>query len=407
MSRINTATGEVQTAELKRLLAVLHVIPSISLAHGGPSRAIRLMEQAQRALGLRVFTLTTDDDGPGRRLSDQETKDSDRYYARKWLDFYKVSPGLMFWLFRRLRDYDVVHIHALFSFSSMAAAWVARWRGVPYVVRPLGVLNHYGRTQRRPWLKRLSLRFVEGPILRDAAAVQFTAEAERAEALQTGIPMKGVVIPLGVNVPAAGDRDRFLAAYPCLADQTRLLFLSRLDPKKNVEGLIGALALLRREGLRVCLAVAGSGELGYIEGLRDLAKAQGVAEHITWLGQVEGAAKADALAAADVFVLPSYSENFGIAVAEALACGLPCVVGQGVAISGQVADAGAGFAVGTDAEAIAEGLRPYITSPATRLAAGEAARQLAAREYSVETMGERLFELYENILSQHSVSRQA
>jgi len=392
-------------------MRVLHVIPSLSMAHGGPSRAMRLIEQALRGQGVEVETATTDDDGPGRRSGLGRVSVTQygvlRHVFPKRTEFYKVAPAFVRWLSAHVHGYDVVHIHALFSFASVAAAWIARKAGIPYIVRPLGVLNHYGRTQRRPWLKRLSLRFIEGPILRHAAAVHFTAEAERDEALQTGIPMQGVVIPLGVDVPKAGDRDRFLAAYPGWADQTRLLFLSRLDPVKNVEGLIGALAILRAEGLRVCLIIAGSGQSAYVAALQDLAKGKVVSEHITWLGQVEGAAKADALAAADVFVLPSYSENFGIAVAEALACGLPCVVGQGVAIAGQVADAGAGVAVGTDAEAIAEGLRPYITLPATRLATGEAARQLAAREYSVETMGERLFELYENILSQQSVSRQA
>lgn len=402
MPRINLASKEVQTAEMKRPLAVLHVIPSISLAHGGPSRAIRLMEQALGGQGVEIETATTDDDGPGRRNGlGQVGVIQDgvlRHYFPKWTEFYKIAPGFARWLNANTHGYDLIHIHALFSFTSVAAAWIAIKAGIPYIVRPLGVLNHYGRTQRRPWLKRLSLRFIEGPILRHAAAVHFTAEAERDDALQTGIPMQGVVIPLGVDVPKAGDRDRFLASHPDLVNQTRLLILSRLDPVKNVEGLIRALALLRGEGLRVCLIIAGSGEPGYVAGLQDLAGAQGVAEHITWLGQVEGAAKGDALAAADIFVLPSYSENFGIAVAEALACGLPCVVGQGVAISGQVADAGAGIAVATDAESIAGGLRPYITSPATRLAAGEAARQLAARKYSVETMGGRLFELYQTIL---------
>ena len=98
-----------------------------------------------------------------------------------------------------MRNFDVVHIHSLFSFTCVAAALIASWRRVPYVVRPLGTLSEYGVTQRRPWLKRLSLAILEARILRHAAAVHFTSEAEREEAMKLNLPLQGVVIPLAVE----------------------------------------------------------------------------------------------------------------------------------------------------------------------------------------------------------------
>ena len=394
-------------------MRVLHVIPSLSRMHGGPSHAIDLMTNTLGGLGVEVEIATTDDDGPRRRVSkavatsEVELRAAGnrplRRFFRKWTDFYKISPGLAVWLLRNVRNYDVVHIHALFSFSSTSAAWIARWKGTPYVVRPLGVLNEYGRTQRRPLLKRLSIRFIERPILRAAAAVHFTADAERKEAMETGIPFRSVVIPLGVAPVPQGDGSRLLGLFPGLSDGIRLLFLSRLDPKKNLEGLIEALALLRSNGRAVSLIVAGSGDAAYVHSLKEWAQAQGVAEHITWLGHVESSDKADAFSAADIFVLPSYSENFGIVVAEALSAGLPCVVGRGVALAESVARAGAGIVVGNDAISIAAGIAAFVEDIGARKLAGEKARELVNREYSVEKMGSQLCTLYADIVD-HDIS---
>lgn len=384
-------------------MKVLHVIPSLSRVHGGPSRAMVSIETALRGQGVVVETATTDDDGPGQRngLGRASVTENGvlRHYFPKRTEFYKVAPAFLRWLRRSILDYDLIHIHALFSFTSVVAAWVARSAGVPYVVRPLGVLNQYGLRQRRPLLKRLSLRFIEGPILRHAAAVHFTAQAEMDEALATGISMRGAVVPIGIESPPSGSMVRFLDAHPALKSPARLFFLSRVDPKKNLEGLLGALALLRTEGVQASLIVAGSGEPGYLAQLRALAAELGVASQVEWLGHIDGAAKADALAAADVFVLPSHSENFGIAVVEALAAGLPCVLGRGVAVSSAVEQAGAGVAVGVDATSIAAGIGHYLRSADAREAAGYAAKDLARQEYSVEKMGERLVTLYQSILS--------
>jgi glycosyltransferase involved in cell wall biosynthesis len=360
------------------------------------------------------------------------------------MEFYKVSPGLARWINRHVLDYDLVHIHALFSFSSVAAAWAARNAGVPYVVRPLGTLNRYGVEKRRPLLKRLSLKFIEGPILRHAAAVHFTAEAERQEAEALGIPMKSVVIPLGIEplspsqppprvweetapsppVGRAGvgkEENPFLAQYPHLADTRIVLYLSRLDPKKNVEGLLQAFSLLGKPDPSnppsllgrsmwgdqgnfsaahdLTLVIAGEGAPAYVARLHRLARELRLGERVLWAGEIGGDVKAGALAAARVFALPSFSENFGIAAAEALLAGLPCVLGKGVAIAGEVAEAGAGYAVAPVPEAIAEALRRILDDDRLRGEMSKHAVALAEERYSLEAMGKRLAELYSRILA--------
>jgi len=270
-------------------MKVLHVIPSLSAVHGGPSRALPLMERALAAKGVTVETATTNDEGP--RLHHRKPcglplfeNGVFRHYFHKQLDFYKVSLGIAGWLRRHAKDYELLHIHALFSFSSIAAAWTARRLGVPYIIRPLGTLTHYGRTQRRPWLKRLSIRWIEGPLLRDAAAVHFTSLDEQREAEACGVPMRGVLIPLGIEAPAITDDTLVRSRFAGLQDANYLLYLSRLDPKKNVEGLLRAFAQCSAQWPNTQLLMAGNGSRDYVGNLMALSVALGLGHRVSGPG---------------------------------------------------------------------------------------------------------------------------
>lgn len=385
-------------------MKVLQVIPSLSAAHGGPSRAVRLIEQALLARGIEVETATTDDDGLRRRSSRccgvSRVEDGVlRHYFPKRMDFYKVSPGFARWVFQHARDYDVFHIHALFSFTSTVAAWAARRVGVPYVLRPLGTLNRYGLEQRRPLLKQLSVRMIEGPNLRQSAAVHFTAAAEMQEAESIGVPLRSCIIPLGISADVPGDAEMFRTRLPKLRNRRLVLFMSRLDPKKNVESLLRGFKQCITMIPDLSLVIAGDGEPAYVQGLKALADELDLSDRIAWLGYVEGTDKADVLAAAEVFALPSFSENFGIAAVEALLAGVPCVLGTGVAIAEEVTAAGAGLAVFPDADGVAHGLRTLLLDDALRISMAARAVGLARAQYSTQAMGERLIELYASIAS--------
>lgn len=377
-------------------LRVLHVIPSISTADGGPTRAVMLMERTLRELGIDVTTLTTDHDIGVQAMRWQAVASGGRVYVRKWLDWYKVAPGAIPYLVRHIRDFDVVHIHALFSFTSTIAAWAAHAGGVPYVVRPLGTLSPYGLSQRRRRLKRLSMAAIEGPILRRAAAVHCTSRMEEAEVSDLGIPLRSEVIPLGVEAiavgakPAAGHRER---ASP----RRRILFLSRLDPKKNVESLIDAIASSERLRSETSLVIAGDGERGYVETLKSRADSVGIGRIVTWCGHVEGDRKASLLGGAHVFVLPSVSENFGIAAVEAMLAGVPCVLAPGVAIAEDVHAAGAGLVAGPDPGELATAIVRLLDDHSLHASMSRQAQAHAMKTYSAAAMGRRLVELYTSV----------
>lgn len=387
-------------------MKVLHVIPSLADAHGGPSGVMRLIERALRERGVEVETATTDDGGADRRNGKPvgvllREEDANRWYFRRTTNLYKVSLPFARWILGHAHDYDLIHVHALFSFTSSIAALAARRAQVPYVVRPLGTLNRYGVTQRRPWLKRLSIALIEGRILKHAAAVQFTSLQEQREAESLGLTMRGAVIPLAVEPAGSPGTATFRTAFPALQDRRYVLFLSRLDPKKNVEGLLGAIRECASVHPDTMWVLAGDGEPDYVAQLHELATRMGVAEHVVWTGHLDGEAKAAAFAHAEVFVLPSYSENFGIAAAEALAAGVPCVLSHGVAICDELVGAGAALAVGTDPHSIGEAMTRLLRDEEMRADMSRKARKFAHENYSLAAMGQALQRLYDDVLARN------
>jgi glycosyltransferase involved in cell wall biosynthesis len=382
-------------------LNILHVIPSVSAIHGGPSNAIKVIEGSLASAGHQVTTLTTDDDGPGRRFESADLPTAApgiiRIYKRKRIDFYKVAPGLIGWLWSNVGRFDIVHIHALFSFSSLVTAMIARQRRIPYIIRPLGTLTSYGMNKRRPALKWLSFVLFERQILKAATAVHFTSEQEFREAKALNVPMRGVVIPLALGNSLSPKSQQNTAAYQTNDSLNTILFMSRIDPKKNLEGLLRAFSLISKDGPRTILLIAGDGNRQYENSLRTLSSSLELDSRIEWLGHVDGAQKEAALARANVFVLPSFSENFGIVVLEALSAGLPCIVGRKVALADQIEAAGAGIAVDTEPSAIADGLKMLLANASERNMMGQRARQLVEKEFTAERMADRLIALYKDI----------
>jgi glycosyltransferase involved in cell wall biosynthesis len=383
-------------------MRVLQVIPSVSPVHGGPTRAIVDIERALTARGIEVTTVTTNDDGNARTLpvlcgEPVATPNATRWYFPRSTVFFKVSVGLGRWLFDNIASFDVVHAHALFSFAPVAAAFMARRAGVPYVLRPLGVLAPYGMTHHHPFLKQASFALIERRLIESANAVHFTSSSEQAEAEALGLKCNGVLIPLGIDLGGAPGNS---VARRKQRDAFNLLFLSRIDRKKNIEGLLRGLRIVLSKNSSVTLNMAGDGDPKYIETLQSLARRLAIDDHVNWLGYVEGDRKTDIFAAASAFVLPSYSENFGIAVAEALAAGLPCLVSPGVAISSEIKKAGAGIVVGTAPDEIAAGIETILGNDRAMSTMSTAARALAVGAFSLDAMGGRLAALYRDILLQ-------
>ena len=385
---------------MDRPLRVLHVIPSVGPLRGGPSVMVRTMARGLAHAGLEVHVVATDDNGRGRlRVSHVTPILEDgvtyRYFPRQ-TRFYTFSWPLTRWLARHVRDYDLVHIHALFSYAAAPAAYWAARAGVPYVVRPLGTLNRWGMEHRRPWLKRVSLWLIEQRILCGAAGVHYTSQQEQVEATELGVRAPNAVLPLGVDLSEferLPPRGWFRQKMPGLARRTLLLFLSRLDPKKGLDLLLEAFARVRKHGAEIALVIGGSGSSRFEAALRQRTAQLGLEGDVYWAGFLSGREKLAALADADVFILPSYSENFGVAAIEAMASGLPVIISDRVGIQREVAAAGAGVVVACEPESVAKAILRLV-DPALRAELGARGRRLVRDRFSVQVTTEELVRLY-------------
>jgi glycosyltransferase involved in cell wall biosynthesis len=301
-----------------------------------------------------------------------------------------------------MRAYDLVHIHALFSYPSNIAAWIAGKLGVPYVIRPLGVLNRWGMTNRRPGLKRLSFAAIESRLLANAAAVQFTSAQEQSEAEDLYRHKRPVVIPNPI-VQTRIDKDSLAQAdkeLDAVVDGRRMiLFLSRIHPKKGIELLIPAFAKLYPDHPATVLVIAGDGTPALTSRLKDLARSLLPGNAVYFASFVRESRKQALLDRADVFVLPSYSENFGVAAVEAMACGVPVVVTDQVGIHPAIAAHEAGCVVSCQVNEIARTIDKLLRNPTLRSEMGQRGRQLVAMEYSADAVAGKLLTLYSSVLS--------
>jgi glycosyltransferase involved in cell wall biosynthesis len=220
-----------------------------------------------------------------------------------------------------------------------------------------------------------------------------------------GIGNKAVVSPNAVDAPEPSTRmasGRFRVRYPHLSDRRIVLFLSRLDSKKGLDILLQAFARVRQQYPDSTLVVAGSGEVPFVSRVREQAARLGLASDVVWAGFLTGDDKWAALADADIFVLPSYSENFGVAVVEAMSCGAPVIISDQVAIHREITAAGAGFAVSCTAEAVAQALMTMLADDAVRKKMGTNGYHLTRTKFSSEASLKRLIDLYQGIAAAKS-----
>lgn len=385
-------------------MRILHVIPSVSSARGGPSVLLRTLAGGLAQSGVEVHVATTDDDSMdvidrphGIPISDGGAT---YWYFKRQTHFYTVSLPLSKWLRIHVADYDVVHIHALFSFPSVSAAYWARRMRVPYIIRPLGTLNRWGLENRRPWLKRISLLCLERKMIAGAAAIHYTSEQERLEAIKFAAETKAVIIPNAIERRSRlATPGVFRSRYPELNGRQIILFLSRFDIKKGLDILISAFADVHKKKSEAQLVLAGGGDPELTSWIKNECSRLGVSSHVLFAGFLEGSGKDAALQDADIFVLPSYSENFGIAPAEAMAASVPIVISDQVAIHGDVTDANAGVVVPCNVRALSEALLRLLRDPGLRSELGRNGQALAARRYSIEAMTRSILGLYQDVIA--------
>lgn len=391
-------------------MKVLHVQETLSPRYGGPATVLPRLAKAQADAGHKVVVATTNADHPSGTYHDPgwDTLADGAvrvFYATAGLAPLQVSASLARYLRRAIPEFDVVHVHGLYRFPTTLAAYLSRRHGVPYVIRPHGSLDPYlyaRSTSGQLRLKRIYERWLDLPNLNAASAIHYTAEEERERASFLNLRSPSFVIPNGLaweGYETLPDRGEMRARWG-VGDAPLILFLGRLHSKKGLDLLVPAFDMVRRHKPNAQLVIAGPENDSYGQTVRNLVSERGLGSAVHFVGPLYGADVVQAYVDADVFALPSYTENFGMTVVEAMACALPVVISDQVNIHSEVAGARAGLVTRCDAEEVSAALLTVLAAENDRRQVmGGTGRRLVQERYSWPAIVDALSEEYAALIA--------
>jgi glycosyltransferase involved in cell wall biosynthesis len=378
-------------------LKILRIIRSVNPEGGGPIEGIKQINKPLQNSGhdIEIASLDSPDAGFVKQSIIPV------HALGPGLGGYGYSPKLKPWLTEHCYDYDVFIIHGLWQYHSFAAHSVLSRKDMPYYVFSHGMLD--------PWFKHayplkhlkkwLYWPWAEYRVLRDARAVIFTSEEERLLARQSFwfYHVNEAVTAYGTSGPRGNGEElsrQFLSVYPQLQGKRLILFLSRIHEKKGCDLLLEAFAKVAATNERLHLVMAGPDQTGWTNALKVQAERLGIGGHITWSGTMQGDMKWGAFYSAEVFCLPSHQENFGIVVAEALACGKPVLISNKVNIWREIEADGAGFIDDDTVEGTVRNLERWLALDSESHAAmSERAENCFKSRFHIQRAAERLLEI--------------
>ncbi len=362
-------------------MKVLHVISSLSRESGGPSRSAQGLVAGLNRAGVEAWLMTL-------RRGDEPWVGDVGHFVNG--EPFQDAVG-------RIRP-DIVHIHGIWSLGLHRCAVICRRRQIPYVIAPRGMLEPWSLQQKR-LKKRMARWLYQDDDLKNAAALHATAESEAGQFRRLGFANKVIVSPNGVNLP-----ENFNSAGHAGEDK-RILFVGRMHPKKGVLELVEALSRCFNgsKGLddwkaELVYTVNGEEEHEYESTIKRRVEELGLADRFIYTGALGDDEKWAAYTRADLFALPTYSENFGIVVAEALWAGVPVVTTKGTPWS-ELADRKCGWWIDAGVGPLTEALSGAMAlTDAERREMGLRGRSLIEEKYTWEAVVKRLVAGYESIV---------
>ncbi|NET86035.1 MAG: glycosyltransferase [Moorea sp. SIO1F2] len=391
-------------------MKLLIVIPALGAVYGGTSKCVVELAQALGNLGITVDLVATNANGSEVIEAPMKTwlpKTNYRlqFFPYKGMGDYKFSFSLSKWLYQHIGDYDLVQTNAIFSVPNLAAYWACQWYNIPYVIIPHGMLDPWALSYKG-WKKRIYYNLLEKPALQNASALQMLAstEAEQIKPLKLKTPV--TIAPNGIHrqdFEQLPNPELFYQQFPATRNKTLILFLGRIDPKKGLDLLATAFGKIHSKFSDTHLILAGPDNIGFLPTAKDYFANAGCLDAVTFTGMLTGSLKYAALAAASIYVAPSYSEGFSMSVLEGMASGLPCVITTGCNFP-EAATAKVAHVVDIDAEAIANALSQCLQFPQQAKEMGTRARQLIFEQYTWDSIAKKLIQVYKSIIQNQPIS---
>lgn len=376
------------------MMRVLHIVPSFypAIYHGGPVFSLYELCNGLAEQGVELRVLTTDTAGPGKRVKADSFPQLTPagypvYFCRRWVSV-SVAPRMLWRMIGLVRWADVVHLTAVYSFPTIPALTLCRFFSKPVVWSPRGSLLRWDGSTR------VRLKTIWEEVCRLVAprklVLHLTSKEEAQQSANRYSGLEVAVIPNSVEIP------HDITHFPHTG-VLRLLYLGRIDPIKGIENLLAACKLLNiKAELRWSLTIAGTGDLQYVETIKTLIQKLVLSAQVKMVGEVIGNAKQQLFETADVLLLPSYSENFGVVVAEALAHGVPVIASKKTPWQ-RVEEKGCGLWVDNDPESLAKSITEINGMPLREM--GQRGRQWVQGEFSALQKAKEMVEVYQNLMN--------
>lgn len=393
-------------------MKILHIVPSYIPAYryGGPIESVHSLNAGLVKNGAEVTVYTTNIDGSNDLNVPVGTSvmiDGVRvfYFKSSFPRAWFYSRDLRKALAQNGRQFDIFHITSIFLAASTLGAYYAKNFKKPYIISPRGSLMKsplFSENIFKKLKKRIYNALIEKRNLRGAAAIHFTVPTEEEEYIKGEFPMKkSIILPnivklekIAGNFPSGYFRKKFNISD----DKKIVIYLGRLSWIKGFDTLIPAFKAVVKKHPEAILVIAGGDDKGYKKNVQLLITNYQLQDGVIFTGMLTGADKIAAYQDSDVFVLPSYSESFGMSIVEAMAAGLPVVVSKGVGISAYIKQVKAGIVVEKNEVELSGAILKILNNSDLAKKMGEAGRELIKNEFSSEKIAEKFLKEYNEIL---------
>jgi len=391
---------------------ILCVVPSYypAFKFGGPIASVHNLNKALVKQGAEITVYTTNVGLEDKVFANSEANlDGVKVF---YFGFSKIFEfvGPTGWQFslpmtkalrENVKNFDIVYLSAIWNYPTAIAAYYCRKHKKPYVVAPRGIFYPY-TFNKKVWKKWPYYKLIIEKILKKADAIHYTTQDEFSEShLFLKLRNNGFIVPNGINLLEFKDlppHENLASRYPALKGKKIILFLSRLDWKKGLDILAGAYGILAKKRDDVFLLVVGDGQENFKKKVKKWFEEAGVTDKVFFAGMLTGKEKLEAFSGSDVFVLPSYSENFGMVVVEAMACGLPVVVSNGVGMHHEIQETNSGIVTSLDKGELAEALDKMLNNKEMANQMVSNAGKLLVEKYEINKTAEEILKIFQKIL---------
>jgi len=380
-------------------MRILQVVPSYlpAFRYGGPIRSVHALSCALVQRGHHVEVYTTSMDGKqnlevplGNAVDIGGVKVT--YFLVPWMRRLAWAPTLASRLRQTINSFDVIHLHSVFLWPTWAAARAARRAGKPYFLSPRGMLVDELIKRKSRWVKSAWIQLIERRTIARATGVHVTSKLEATDLRALGLELPAIYcVPNGVQWPSS--HKPLLAGPFANLPRPYALFLSRVNWKKGLDRLIKAWAMVPN----LHLVIAGNDEENYLPKLKALVQDLGVVDRVLFVVSVTDTDKWALYENAEMFILPSYSENFGNVVAEAMAMSCPVVVTPQVGLAEIVRTSGAGVVTGGEPNELAATVCALFANAPEREEMGRRGHWVAVNQLSWVGAASRMEVMYSRL----------